>query len=103
MYAVIRTGGQQTTVREGETIEINKLAGHIGSEVVFDEVLLVSDGDATAIGRPTVAGAKVVAEILSQYRGPKIRIYKFKRRKGYSRTKGHRQDYTRVRIKAISR
>ncbi len=103
MYAVIRTQGQQTTVREGELVDVNKLPGHIGSEVVFDDVLLVSDGDDIAVGRPTVAGAKVVGEIVSQFRGKKIRVYKFKRRKGYSRTQGHRQDYTKVRIKAITR
>jgi large subunit ribosomal protein L21 len=101
MYAVIRTGGQQTTVREGETIEIQKIPGEVGEEVVFDDVLIVRDDKATVIGRPRVEKAKVVGKIVSQHRGPKIRVYKFKRRKGYSRTQGHRQPHTGVLISKI--
>ena len=103
MYAVIRTGGQQTTVRTGEIIETQKIEGDIGAEVVFDDVLMVRDGIDTVIGRPRVKNARVVGEIVSQHRGKKIRIYKFKRRKGYSRTQGHRQPLTGVKIKEIQR
>jgi large subunit ribosomal protein L21 len=103
MYAVIRTGGQQTTVQEGETIEVNRLVGDEGSEIVFDDVLIVRDESGTKIGTPRVPKAKVIGEIVAHTRGPKIRIYKFKRRKGFSRTQGHRQELTRVRIKTITR
>ena len=101
MYAVIRTGGQQTTVREGEDIDVQKIDGEVGSEIVFDDVLMISDDAATAIGKPFVENAKVVGKIIRQFRGPKIRVYKFKRRKGYSRTQGHRQSLTGVLISEI--
>ncbi len=101
MYAVIRTGGQQTTVTKGETVEIQKIPGNVGDKVTFDDVLLVRDKKATLIGRPRVEKAEVTGEIVSQHRGPKIRVYKFKRRKGYSRTMGHRQPLTGVKITAI--
>lgn len=106
MYAVIRTapsGGKQTTVRPGEIVDIEKIDGHVGSEVVFDQVLLVHDDAGVTLGRPHVATARVVGEIVAQRRAPKIRIYRFKRRKGYSKTRGHRQPYTRVLIKEIQR
>jgi large subunit ribosomal protein L21 len=103
MYAVIRTGGQQTTVHEGETIDIQKIAGEAGEEVIFDDVLLISAEGETLVGKPRVENATVVGEIVRQFKAPKIRVYTFKRRKGFSRTQGHRQQLTKVRIKEIKR
>jgi len=105
MYAVIRTGGKQYRVSEGQLLRVEKLAGNAGDKVTFGEVLLVaSDGDgATAkIGRPLVQGAQVAAEIAAQVRGKKIVVFKFRRRKNYRRKNGHRQPYTDVRITGIS-
>jgi large subunit ribosomal protein L21 len=99
-HAVIRSGGKQYRVTEGETIAVDKLAGDPGSKVEFGEVLLVS-GDTPKVGKPTVAGAKVSGEIVAQELDDKITIFKFKRRKKYRRKKGHRQEMTSVKITAI--
>lgn len=101
MYAVIKTGGKQYRVSEGETLHVEKLAGDPGDQINFDEVLLVGGGDATKVGQPIVDGAKVTAEIVSQDRGPKIIVFKMRRRKNYRRKAGHRQPYTRVKITSI--
>jgi large subunit ribosomal protein L21 len=98
--AVIRTGGQQYRVSEGETIRVDQLAGEPGSKVEFSEVLLVG-GDSAKIGKPLVSGAKVQAEIVAHGRGEKLVIFKFKRRKKYRRKNGHRQAFTAVRITSI--
>lgn len=98
--AVIRTGGQQYRVSEGDTIRVDQLSGEPGSKIEFSEVLLVG-GDSPKIGKPLVAGAKVQAEIVSHGRGEKIVIFKFKRRKKYRRKNGHRQAFTAVRITSI--
>ena len=100
MYAVIQTGGKQYRVSEGDTIFVEKLAGDVGSEVKFDDVLMVG-GDKAAIGTPLVKGAKVLAEIVAQDRAKKIIVFKMKRRKKYRRTNGHRQPYTELRIKSV--
>ena len=103
MYAVIQTGGKQYRVEPGKTVMVEKLAGDAGAKVVFDQVLLVSSGDGAkvTIGEPTVAGAKVTAEIVEQPRGDKLVVFKFRLRKNYVRRNGHRQDYTAVKIAAI--
>lgn len=101
MYAVIKTGGKQYRVSEGETLHVEKLAGDPGDQINFDEILLVGGGDATKVGQPIVDGAKVTAEIVSQDRGPKIIVFKMRRRKNYRRKAGHRQPYTRVKITSI--
>lgn len=101
MYAVIKTGGKQYRVSEGETIQVEKLPGDPGDKINFDDVLLVGGGDATKVGQPTVKGAAVTAEILSQDRGPKIIVFKMRRRKNYRRKAGHRQPYTRIKITSI--
>lgn len=101
-YAVVRTGGKQVKVAEGDIIAVERLAGDPGAKVTFSDVLLVKLGDAVKVGEPTVSGAQVVATIQAQERGKKIVIRKFKRRKGYLRTRGHRQYQTRVRIDKIS-
>ncbi|NPV04200.1 MAG: 50S ribosomal protein L21 [Syntrophaceae bacterium] len=102
MYAVIRTGGKQHRVSEGDVLRVEKLEGLKGDTVVFEEVLMVSKEDQTRVGTPVVAGARVVGEIVRQGKGPKIIIFKKKRRKGYLKKTGHRQPLTEVRIKEIS-
>ncbi len=102
MYAVIKTGGKQYRVSEGDVISIEKLAGSQGDEVVFAQVLLVGEGDQVHIGRPHLAEARVTGEIVSQYKGPKINVFKMKRRKGYKKKTGHRQELTRAKINRIS-
>jgi large subunit ribosomal protein L21 len=102
MYAVIKTGGKQHRVSEGDVLKIEKLEGQKGDIIVFGEVLLVSKEDQTRVGTPIVEGAKVVGEIVHQGKGPKIIIFKKKRRKGFLKKTGHRQPLTEVRIKEIS-
>jgi large subunit ribosomal protein L21 len=102
MYAVIRTDGKQYRVAEGDIVELEKLDGEAGAPVTFDEVLLLGDEGATELGRPLVAGAAVTGEILAQFKGRKVIVFKIKRRKNYRRKKGHRQEMTRVRVTGIS-
>ena len=90
-YAVIQTGGKQYRVAEGDLIDVEKLDFETGAEAKFEEVLLVSNGTGLSIGAPLVAGAAVTAEVVEQTKAPKIVAFKFKRRKGYHRTVGHRQ------------
>ncbi len=101
MYAVIKTGGKQYRVAPNDVIEIEKLAGEVGETIAFDEVLLVGGDGELRVGTPTLAGAHVAAEIVAQGRGPKIIVFKKKRRKNYRRKKGHRQELTTVRITEI--
>jgi large subunit ribosomal protein L21 len=101
MYAVVRTGGKQVRVAPGEAVRVEKLPGAVGDPVEFAEVLLVGGEGDTRVGRPLVAGARVVATITAQGRGPKITIFKQKRRKNYRRKQGHRQSYTEVRVESI--
>lgn len=102
MYAVIRTGGKQYRVKEGDRLKIETLAAEAGQEVEFDQVLMVQSDEGTKVGRPYVEGGKVTATVESHGRHPKIRIIKFRRRKHYMRQAGHRQNYTEVRITGIS-
>ena len=104
MYAVIQTGGKQYRAEPGKTIQVEKLPGEAGTQVVFDQVLLVSSGDGTTInvGKPMVAGAQVTGEIVAQERGDKLVVFKFRLRKNYVRRNGHRQDLTSVKIAAIA-
>ncbi len=101
MYAVIRTGGKQYLVSQGDFVKVEKLPGEVGDEVVFDDVLLVSDGGELKVGRPRVEGARVKGTIVEQARDKKIIVFKMKRRKGYRKKQGHRQYYTGVRVEAI--
>jgi large subunit ribosomal protein L21 len=101
MYAVIKAGGKQYRVTEGQTLRVEKLGGNTGDKITFDEVLLVG-GDTPKIGQPTVKGAKVSAEIAGAARGEKIVVFKFRRRKNYRRKNGHRQHYTLLKITGIS-
>lgn len=102
MYAVIRSGGKQYRVSKGGSFRVEKLAGEVGSSVTLADVLMVGGEGDVKIGTPTVAGAEVTGTIVDQGRGKKIRVFKMKRRKGYKRTQGHRQDYTEIRVDAIS-
>lgn len=104
MYAVIESGGKQYRVAPGDVIDVELLASHQdgqSDEVKFDRVLLVSGDNGLNVGNPVVSGALVKASFVDAIRGPKIRVFKFKKRKGYRRTKGHRQNLHRVRIEGI--
>lgn len=98
MYAVIKTGGKQYRVTPGLKLKVEKLAGEVGSNVVIDQVLMLADGENVTIGAPVIAGASVPATVLSHGRGDKVMIFKFRRRKHYRKTQGHRQDYTEIQI-----
>jgi large subunit ribosomal protein L21 len=102
MYAIIKTGAKQHKVSEGDILSVEKIAGDKGTEVVFNEVLMVSGGDTVKIGKPFVEGAQVLGEIVKQTQGPKVIIGKQKRRKGYRKKTGHRQELTSMKIKKIS-
>ena len=101
MYAVVKTGGLQVRMTPGQAVRVGKLAGEVGSAVEFSEVLLVGGEGEPKVGKPLVAGAKVLGTINAHGRGEKITIFKSKRRKNYRRKQGHRQDYTEVRVTEI--
>lgn len=98
MYAVIRTGGKQYRVIPGEKLKVEKLSGEVGSDITLDKVLMIADGDDVTIGAPLIAGATVPATVISHGRGDKVMIFKFRRRKHYRKTQGHRQSYTEIQI-----
>jgi large subunit ribosomal protein L21 len=102
MYAVIKAGGKQYRVAPGENIKIEQVQADVGATIVLDHVLMVADGEAVKLGTPTVAGAKVSATVVAHGRGPKVRIFKMRRRKHYMKTQGHRQNYTEIRVDAIN-
>ena len=102
MYAVIKTGGKQYRVQQGDVIFVEKINSQADEAVTFEEVLLVGDGDQTKIGAPTVAGAKVEGKVLGQVKGKKIVVYKYKAKKNERKKQGHRQPYTKVEITAIN-
>ncbi len=102
MYAVIKTGGKQYRVIQGETLKIETVAGDVGSAIVLDKVLMVADGDKLSVGKPLLAGAIVSATIVSNGRHDKVKIFKMRRRKHYQKHQGHRQNYTEIRIDGIS-
>lgn len=102
MYAIVQCGGHQVKMTPGETVTIDRIPGEAGTDVTFDQVLLVAqDSGEVLAGTPFVAGARVVGVIEALTRGPKIRVFKKKRRKGMRRTIGHRSDLTRVRVREI--
>ena len=102
MYAVLETGGKQYRVAAGDTLEIERLPVDAGQAFVFDRVLLVNNEGAVTVGAPTVAGAKVVADVVEHIRGEKLVAWKMRRRKGYHRKVGHRQELTVVKVKEIN-
>jgi large subunit ribosomal protein L21 len=101
MFAVINTGGKQYRVSEGTVLRIEKLTADAGSSVEFDQVLLVGQGDQVKVGKPYLGGAKVTATVQSHGKGDKVSIVKFRRRKHYLRMKGHRQQYTEIKVTGI--
>ena len=101
MYAVLETGGKQYRVTAGDTLEIERLAVEAGQPFTFDRVLLVNNDGKVTVGSPTVAQASVVADVVAHKRGTKTIAFKMKRRKGYHKTIGHRQELTVVKIKEI--
>ena len=102
MYAVIKTGGKQYRVEEGDVLRIEKLEVGVGETLEFDEVLLVANGENINIGQPLVEGAKVTAEVVAQGRPKTIRIVKLRRRKHSRKQQGHRQWFTEVKITGIA-
>ncbi len=101
MYAVVRSGGKQYRVSPGGSLRVERLAGEVGSKVTLGDVLLIGSDEAVRIGAPTLAGASVVGTIVAQDRAAKVMTFKQKRRKGYRRKYGHRQDYTEIRVDQI--
>jgi large subunit ribosomal protein L21 len=101
MFAVVRTGGKQYRVSENDVIVVEKLAGEAGEVIVLDDVLAVGNDKAQTIGTPTVSGASVAAQVLEQTRGDKVIVFKKKRRQGYRRKRGHRQELTALRVTEI--
>ena len=102
MFAVIKTGGKQYRVQVGDVIYVEKMNAEVDSMVNFD-VLLCGEGDQVTVGTPVVDGAKVEGKVLAQGKGDKIVVFKFKAKKGYRRTNGHRQPFTKVEINNISK
>ena len=104
MYAVIETGGKQVRVEEGDVVDVERVAGaESGEDVFFDRVLMIGGEGEAEVGEPVIDGARVRASLVTDLRGPKIIVFKFKRRKGYRRRRGHRQEMQRFRIEAIER
>jgi large subunit ribosomal protein L21 len=101
MYAVVRSGGKQYRVSPGGSLRVERLSGEGGSKVTLGDVLLIGSDEAVRIGAPTLAGASVVGTIVAQDRAAKVMTFKQKRRKGYRRKYGHRQDYTEIRVDQI--
>ena len=102
MNAIIVTGGKQYRVAEGDVIFVEKLDAAAGESVKFDQVLAVIDGENATFGAPVVEGASVTANVVKSGKGAKVRVYKMKPKKGYRRTQGHRQPYTKLQIEAIN-
>jgi large subunit ribosomal protein L21 len=101
MYAVVKTGGKQYRVSPGDSIEVEKLPHDVGAQVDLDQVLLVVNGSGTKVGQPLVEGAKVKATVTRQAKGPKVIVFKYRSSSRYRRKRGHRQQYTRLRIDEI--
>ncbi|ETF01008.1 50S ribosomal protein L21 [Advenella sp. S44] len=102
MYAVIKTGGKQYRVAEGQKLKVEQIPADIGQEISLDQVLSVGEGETLKVGAPLVAGAVVKAKVLAHGRHDKVKIFKMRRRKHYQRHQGHRQNYTQIVIEAIT-
>ena len=101
-YAIIKTGGKQYRVAAGDKIEVEKLDVAVGDTVTFDEVLASGNGDSINVGSPFIVGALVTAKVVDQVRAKKVVAFKFKRRKGFHKTKGHRRHLTRLQVESIN-
>jgi len=102
MYAVIKTGGKQYKVSEGQTLKVEKIAADEGADIEIEQVLMIADGDTVTVGTPLVEGGKVTATVKAHGRGKKVEIVKFRRRKHHRKQMGHRQHYTELQITGIS-
>jgi large subunit ribosomal protein L21 len=100
-YAIFKTGGKQYRVEQGDKIDVEKIDAEVGDTVTFEEVLASGAGDDIAVGAPFIDGAKVTAKVIDQYRAKKVIAFKFKRRKGHHKTKGHRRQLTRLEIVSV--
>lgn len=100
-YAIIKTGGKQYRVQAGDKINVEKLDAEVGDTVTIEEVLAAGEGDSVVVGAPFVDGASVTARVVEQFRDKKVIAFKFKRRKGYHKTKGHRRHLTRLEIVSV--
>jgi len=101
VYAIIRTGGKQYRVKPGDVVRVERLAGEVGSSVTLGSVLLVAGEGEPRVGCPLLDGVSVVGTVVDQDRDAKVRVFKYKKRKHYRRTRGHRQSFTAVRIDAV--
>lgn len=101
MYAIVKVGGKQYRVQAGDTIQVERLTSPAGEKVRLEQVLLIGDGDATRVGLPHLEKAAIAGTVLGEGRGHKVRVFKYKKRKHYRRTKGHRQAFTTLRIDSI--
>ena len=102
MYAVIKTGGKQYKVAEGDVLRVEKLNAEVNTTVELTEVLLVANGETVKVGTPVVEGAKVVAEVVAQGKGAKVVNFNYKPKSGYLRNKGHRQLFTEIKVTSIN-
>ena len=102
MYAIIKTGGKQYKVAEGDTLKVEKLGVEAGETVTFDEVLMVSKDGSITVGTPTVENATVTASVVEEGKNKKIIVYKYKPKKGYQKKQGHRQPFTKIKIEKIN-
>jgi len=102
MYAVIKTGGKQYRVAAGEKIKVEQIPADVGAEITLDQVLMVGEGESVRIGTPMITGATVTAKVIAHGRGPKIKIFKMRRRKHYQKHQGHRQNFTEIEISGIA-
>ncbi|NLB52462.1 MAG: 50S ribosomal protein L21 [Syntrophomonadaceae bacterium] len=102
MNAVMKTGGKQYKVSEGNILKVEKIDAEVGDKITFDEVLFLTDGEGNVkVGNPVVSDAKVIAEVIQQGRDKKVIVYKYKRRKNYHKKQGHRQPFTKIKIEKI--
>ena len=102
MYAVVKTGGKQYRVSAGQKLKVEQIPAEVGAEITLDQILMVGEGESVKVGAPLVAGASVKCTVVSHGRHDKVKIFKMRRRKHYQKHQGHRQNYTELRIEAIS-
>jgi len=102
MYAVVKSGGKQYKVQEGETLRVEKVHGEVGAEITFDDVLMFSDGETVQVGTPVLDNVTVKGTVVEQGQAKKILVFKYKRRKRYRRKQGHRQQYTAIKVDSIA-